>query len=114
HLLGLKVARPSTPADAFCQAEAGIRDPDPVIFLEPKKLYRAERQEVAQGEAALLSLGSAAVVRQGRDLTAVTYGYMRAVTMQAAAKLRPDGIEVERSEERRVGKEGGGGGWVWR
>jgi 2-oxoisovalerate dehydrogenase E1 component beta subunit len=92
---GLKVVLPSTPADAKGLLKAAIRDPDPVIFLEPKKLYRAERQDVAQGDAALMLLGSATVIRQGTDLTVVTYGYMRAVTMQAAARLSPDGIEVE-------------------
>lgn len=95
HVPGLKVVLPSTPADAKGLLKAAIRDPDPVIFLEPKKLYRAERQEVAQGEAALLPLGEAVVARSGRDLTAVTYGYMRTVTMQAAAQLSRDGIEVE-------------------
>jgi 2-oxoisovalerate dehydrogenase E1 component subunit beta len=95
HVPGLKVVLPATPADAKGLLKAAIRDPDPVIFLEPKKLYRAERQEVAPDEAALLPLGSASVVRLGTDVTAVTYGYMRAVTMQAAARLSPDGIEVE-------------------
>ena len=95
HVPGLKVVLPSTAADAKGLLKAAIRDRDPVIFLEPKKLYRAERQELAQGEAALLPLGSATIVREGRDLTVVTYGYMRAVTMQAAARLSPDGIEVE-------------------
>jgi 2-oxoisovalerate dehydrogenase E1 component subunit beta len=95
HVPGLKVVIPSTPADAKGLLKAAIRDPDPVIFLEPKKLYRAERQEIPDGEAALLPLGSAVVVRQGTDLTAVTYGYMRAVTAQAATKLSSDGIEVE-------------------
>jgi pyruvate/2-oxoglutarate/acetoin dehydrogenase E1 component len=95
HVPGLKVVLPSTPADAKGLLKAAIRDPDPIIFFEPKKLYRAERQDLAQGEAALLPLGAAAVVRQGAHLTVVTYGYMRAVTMQAAARLSPDGIEVE-------------------
>ena len=95
HVPGLKVVLPSTPRDAKGLLKAAIRDPDPVIFLEPKKLYRAERQEVADGEAALLPLGAAAVVRDGVDVTAVTYGYMRAVTAQAAARLSQDGIEVE-------------------
>src|SRR2546423_12623975 len=102
HVPGLKVVLPSAPADAKGLLKAAIRDPDPVIFLEPKKLYRAQRPEVAQGEAALLPLASAAVVRQGTDLTAVTYGYMRAVTMQAAAQLSPDGIEVEGIEPRKL------------
>jgi 2-oxoisovalerate dehydrogenase E1 component beta subunit len=94
HVPGLKVV-PSTPADAKGLLKASIRDPDPVIFLEPKKLYRAERQEVPAGEAALLPLGVAAVCRTGSDVTAITYGYMRAVTMQAAGQLGRDGIEVE-------------------
>src|SRR5256885_10603923 len=96
HVPGLKVVLPSTPADAKGLLKAAIRDPDPVIFLEPKKLYRAERQEVAQGEAALLPLASAAVVRQGTDLTVVNYGYMPAVTMPAAAKMRPHCIQAAR------------------
>jgi 2-oxoisovalerate dehydrogenase E1 component beta subunit len=95
HVPGLKVVLPSTPADAKGLLKAAIRAPDPVIFLEPKKLYRAERQDVADGDAALRPLGSATVVREGVDLTAVTYGYMRAVTAQAAARLSQDGIEVE-------------------
>ncbi len=85
HVPGLKVVLPSTPADAKGLLKAAIRDPDPVIFLEPKKLYRGERQDLAAGEAALMSLGAAAVVRQGAHLTTVTYG----------ARLSPDGIEVE-------------------
>src|SRR2546423_3155563 len=93
HVPGLKVVLPSTPADAKGLLKAAIRERDPVIFLEPKKLYRAERQEVAEGEAALLPLGSAAGVRRGTDLTVVTYGYMRAVTVQAADRLSRDGIE---------------------
>jgi len=95
HVPGLKVVLPSTPADAKGLLKAAIRDPDPVIFLEPKKLYRAERQDVADGDAALRPLGAATVVREGVDVTAVTYGYMRAVTTQAAARLSQDGIEVE-------------------
>jgi 2-oxoisovalerate dehydrogenase E1 component beta subunit len=95
HVPGLKVVLPSTPAEAKGLLKAAIRDPDPVIFLEPKKLYRAERQEIPDGEAALVPLGSAVVARTGRHLTAITYGYMRAVTIQAATRLSQDGIEVE-------------------
>lgn len=95
HVPGLKVVLPSTPADAKGLLKAAIRDPDPVIFLEPKKLYRAERQEVPDGEPALLPLGTGVVARAGRDLTAITYGYMRWVTLQAASRLSEDGIEVE-------------------
>jgi 2-oxoisovalerate dehydrogenase E1 component beta subunit len=95
HVPGLKVVLPSTPADAKGLLKAAIRDPDPVIFLEPKKLYRAERQEVLEGEAALRQLGVASIARPGRDVTAITYGYLRAVTFQAAERLSADGIEVE-------------------
>src|SRR5947209_6632945 len=95
HVPGLKVVLPSTPADAKGLLKAAIRDPDPVIFLEPKKLYRGERQELPQGDAALLSLGVAMVVRPGVDLTAITYGFMRLVTLQAAALLGRDRIDVE-------------------
>ena len=95
HVPGLKVVLPSTPADAKGLLKAAIRDPDPVIFLEPKKLYRAERQPVDDGDAALLPLGVASVARAGADLTAITYAFMRIVTLQAAAQLSRDGIEVE-------------------
>src|SRR5437879_12729214 len=76
HVPGLKVVLPSTPADAKGLLKASIRDPAPVIFLEPKKLYRAVRAERAEGDAALLPLGKAAVARRGEHLTAITYGYL--------------------------------------
>lgn len=95
HVPGLKVVLPSTPADAKGLLKAAVRDPDPVIFLEPKKLYRAGREEMAEGEGALRRLGEAALVRPGKDLTAITYGYLRQVTLQAAASLQRGGIEVE-------------------
>jgi 2-oxoisovalerate dehydrogenase E1 component beta subunit len=95
HVPGLKVLLPSTPADAKGLLKAAIRDPDPVIFLEPKKLYRAERQPLAEGDSALVPIGEAALVRAGTDLTAITYGYMRVVTTQAAAELSREGIDVE-------------------
>jgi 2-oxoisovalerate dehydrogenase E1 component beta subunit len=95
HVPGLKVVLPSTPADAKGLLKAAIRDPDPVIFLEPKKLYRGERQEVADGDAALLPIGVASIVRAGSHLTAITYGYLRAVTLEAAETLGAEGIDVE-------------------
>src|ERR671925_1517914 len=72
HVPGLKVLLPSTPADAKGLLKASIRDPDPVIFLEPKKLYRAERQPLAEGDSALVPMGKASVVREGSDVTAIT------------------------------------------
>jgi 2-oxoisovalerate dehydrogenase E1 component beta subunit len=95
HVPGLKVVLPSTPADAKGLLKASIRDPDPVIFLEPKKLYRAVRAEVADGEAALLPLGQAALARRGEHLTAITYGYLRSVTLEAAERLAGEDISVE-------------------
>ncbi len=95
HVPGLKVVLPSTAADAKGLLKAAIRDPDPVIFLEPKKLYRAERGEVADGEAALRVLGEAVVTRPGSGLTAITYGYMRVVVSDAAGILAGEGIDVE-------------------
>ena len=95
HVPGLKVVLPSTPADAKGLLKAAIRDPDPVIFLEPKKLYRAARGPVVDGEAALLPLGKAAVVKEGTTVSAITYGYLRAVTQEAAVRLEAEGISVE-------------------
>ena len=95
HVPGLKVVLPSTAADAKGLLKAAIRDPDPVIFLEPKKLYRAERGEVADGEETLRSLRQALVVRPGSGITAITYGYMRAVVLAAAGMLIGEGIDVE-------------------
>src|SRR5436853_33084 len=83
---GLERGCPSTPADATGLVKRAVRDPDPVIFLEPKKLYRAGREEVAEGDGALRRLGEAALVRAGSDVTAITYGYLRVVTLQAAAR----------------------------
>jgi 2-oxoisovalerate dehydrogenase E1 component beta subunit len=95
HVPGLKVVLPSTPGDAKGLLKAAVRDPDPVIFLEPKKLYRASREAVQDGEAALRRLGEAAVRRAGTGVTAITYGYLATVTLQAAARLQDEGIEVE-------------------
>jgi 2-oxoisovalerate dehydrogenase E1 component beta subunit len=95
HVPGLKVVLPSTPAEAKGLLKAAIRDPDPVIFLEPKKLYRAARASVPAGEDALIELGKAAVARSGASLSVITYGFMRNVAQEAAAILQGEGIEVE-------------------
>ncbi len=73
HTPGLKVVVPSSPYDAKGLLVSAIRDPDPVIFLEPKKLYRAFKQEVPN-ESYSIPIGKAAVVREGEDVTIVTYG----------------------------------------
>src|SRR6266516_5107313 len=68
HTPGLKVVVPSTPKEAKGLLTASIRDPDPVLFLEPKKLYRSSREEVPEGEV-LVPIGEAAVRRPGKDLS---------------------------------------------
>src|SRR5919109_3590118 len=74
HVPGLKVVLPSTPADAKGLLKSAIRDPDPVIFLEPKQLYRAVREDVLEGDAALVPLGKAIVARPGSTMSVIAYG----------------------------------------
>lgn len=96
HTPGLKVVIPSTPRNARALLVSAIRDPDPVVFLEPKAVYRAFRQEVPDEEETL-PLGRAEVVRQGDDLTLVSYGAMMQPVLRAADVLRDEdgaGIEV--------------------
>jgi pyruvate dehydrogenase E1 component beta subunit len=94
HIPGLRVVIPSSPARAYGLLLAAIRDPDPVIFLEPTRLYRLFRQEVADdGEA--LPLDSCFVLRQGTDLTLVSWGAMVQETLAAADALAAAGILAE-------------------
>jgi pyruvate/2-oxoglutarate/acetoin dehydrogenase E1 component len=92
HTPGVKVAIPSTPADAKGLLAAAIRDPDPVVFLEPKLHYRTMKGEVPEGEH-VVPLGSARVAREGGDVTLVAYGSMVPLCEQAADAL--DGISAE-------------------
>jgi pyruvate dehydrogenase E1 component beta subunit len=94
HEAGLKVVVPSTPYDTKGLLAAAIRDPDPVVFLEPKLIYRAFRGEVPEGEYTL-PLGEAAVRREGADVTVVTYGAMTRPTMEAAENLVEEGYDPE-------------------
>lgn len=94
HLAGLKVVIPSTPFDAKGLLTAAIRDPDPVVFFEPKRIYRAFKQEVPEEEY-FIPLGKAAVVREGSDLTLIAYGAMVRECHEAAAKAAKDGINCE-------------------
>ncbi|WP_121822018.1 alpha-ketoacid dehydrogenase subunit beta [Halostella salina] len=89
HTPGLKVAYPSTPADAKGLLTASIRDPDPVVFLEPTRLYRAVRGEVPEGEH-VVPLGEANVVETGDDVTVVAWGAMRREAQRAA-----DGVDAD-------------------
>ena len=87
HTPGIKVAIPSTPADAKGLLAAAIRDPDPVVILEPKLVYRTERGEVPDGEH-VVPLGKARIAREGSDLTLVAYGAMVPLCLRAADELR--------------------------
>jgi pyruvate/2-oxoglutarate/acetoin dehydrogenase E1 component len=86
HTPGVKVAIPSTPADAKGLLAAAIRDPDPVVVLEPKLIYRTERGEVPPGEH-VVPLGKARLAREGDDVTLVAYGAMVPLCLRAAESL---------------------------
>jgi pyruvate dehydrogenase E1 component beta subunit len=94
HEAGLKVVVPSTPYDTKGLLAASIRDPDPVIFLEPKLIYRAFREDVPE-EPYTVELGKAAVRREGSDLSVFTWGAMTRPTLEAAESVAEDGIDVE-------------------
>ena len=94
HMPGLRVVAPSSPARAYGLLLAAIRDPDPVVFLEPTRLYRLFRQEVLDdGEA--LPLDACFVSREGRDATVVSWGGTLHEVMMAAELLEQEGIEIE-------------------
>jgi len=94
HIPGLRVVIPSAPARAYGLLLAAIRDPDPVVFLEPKRIYRLTKQEVADdGEA--LPLDTCFTLREGSDVTLVTWGAMVHETLQAAERLQQDGVSAE-------------------
>ena len=94
HVPGLRVVIPSSPARAYGLLLASIRDPDPVIFLEPKRIYRLVKQEVPDnGEA--LPLDQCFILREGKDITLVTWGAMIKETMEAADALAKQGISTE-------------------
>jgi pyruvate/2-oxoglutarate/acetoin dehydrogenase E1 component len=95
HVPGLKVVIPSTPADAKGLLKTAIRDPNPVVFIEQKLLYRLKGPVPDAGEDFTIPLGLADVKRSGRDLTIVTYGRMVQRSLEAAAALAAEGIEAE-------------------
>jgi pyruvate dehydrogenase E1 component beta subunit len=95
HEAGLKVVVPSTPHDTKGLLISAIRDPDPVVFLEPKLIYRAFREEVPE-EAYEVPIGEAAVRREGSDVSVFTYGAMTRPTLEAAENLAEEnGIDAE-------------------
>ncbi len=95
HVPGLKVVMPATPADAAGLLRSAIADPDPVLFLEHKKTYRAITGEVPD-EPHLVPIGAADIKREGTDLTCVSYGYALHVCLEAASRLQADeGVSAE-------------------
>jgi pyruvate dehydrogenase E1 component beta subunit len=94
HIPGLKVVIPSTPYDAKGLLISAIRDEDPVMFLEPSKIYRAFKQEVPEEEYTI-PIGKAKIVRHGKDVTVVTWGAYMRETEKAAEELEKEGTSVE-------------------
>lgn len=91
---GLKIAAPSTAADAKGMLLSAIRDPDPVLFLEPLRGYRLVRDDVPDGDLTV-ELGTAQTVRRGSDITVVAWSAMTIVAIEAAAAAAEQGIDVE-------------------
>jgi pyruvate dehydrogenase E1 component beta subunit len=95
HTPGLKMVIPSSPRNARALLIGAIRDPDPVIFFEPKSIYRAFREEVPEEEE-VIEIGTSQVAREGSDLTMISYGAMMRPTLEAAEKLEEeDGVQAE-------------------
>ena len=95
HMPGIKMVIPSGPRNARALLVSAIRDPDPVIFFEPKSLYRAFREEVPEEEETL-PIGKSQVVREGSDLTLISYGSMMRPALAAASELEEaDGVQAE-------------------
>jgi len=91
---GIRVVVPSSPRRAYGLLLAAVRDPDPVVFLEPKRLYRAFRQEV-DDDAQALPLDQCVILRSGADLTFVSWGAMLQETLQCAETLAARGVDAE-------------------
>ncbi|MBU1318677.1 MAG: alpha-ketoacid dehydrogenase subunit beta [candidate division Zixibacteria bacterium] len=94
HIPGIKVVIPSTPYDAKGLLISAIEDNDPVIFLEPKKIYRAIKQEVPE-ELYRIKIGKAKVLQEGTQLTVVAYGAMIRTVQQALQHAKKEGLSIE-------------------
>ncbi len=94
HTPGIKVVIPSTPFEAKGLLVSSIRDPDPVIFLEPKRIYRAIREDVPEGDYTI-PLGKARLVQEGKDVTVIAWGAMVREVLNAAEELKRDKIDLE-------------------
>jgi pyruvate dehydrogenase E1 component beta subunit len=94
HIPGIKVVIPASPSEAKGLVLSSIRDPDPVIFMEPKRIYRAIREEVPEGDYAI-PLGKARLVQEGKNVTVVAWGAMVREALNAAEQLKGDKIDLE-------------------
>lgn len=94
HIPGIKVVIPSSPYEAKGLVLSSIRDPDPVIFMEPKRIYRAIREEVPEGDYTI-PLGKARLVQEGKDVTVMAWGAMVREALNAAEQLKGDKIDLE-------------------
>jgi 2-oxoisovalerate dehydrogenase E1 component beta subunit len=94
HVPGIKIVQPATAYDAKGLLKAAIRDPNPVLYLEHKFLYRRIKEELPEGDW-IVPIGPAEIRRTGRDVTVVTYGAMLHKCIEAAAELEKDGVEIE-------------------
>lgn len=94
HIPGMKVVIPARPYEAKGLLTAAIRDPDPVIFLEPKRVYRAIKEEVPE-ESYLIPLGKAEIIQEGSDVTLIAYGSMLREAQEAAKEDELQDISIE-------------------
>ena len=94
HTPGIKVVIPSTPYEAKGLLLSSIRSPDPVIFLEPKRIYRAIREEVPERDY-VIPLGKARMVQEGKDVTIIAWGAMVREVLSAAEELKGEKVEME-------------------
>ncbi len=94
HTAGLKVVIPSNPYDTKGLLLSSLRDPDPIIFLEPKRIYRAVKGEIPEGDFTV-PIGKARVAREGRNVSIFTYGAMLHVVLEAAEAAQKNGVEAE-------------------
>lgn len=94
HIPGMQVVVPSTPYDAKGLLVSAIRSPEPIVFLEPKRIYRSVRQEIPD-DLYTVPIGRARVVREGTDVTLIGWGSMMQEVTQAAARLEGNGVRAE-------------------
>jgi pyruvate dehydrogenase E1 component beta subunit len=94
HIPGLRVVMPSSPGRAYGLLLAAIRDPDPVVFLEPARLYRSGREEL-EDDGQALPLDTAFILREGSDVTLISWGAALKETLAAAELLAEEGLSCE-------------------